>query len=94
MTKTTAELLVKEDQYKGQFRIKTYFTGGVSIKLFKENGLKLPSIELDDLEDIFKNAKGFAKDDKGWYCVTKGECKARFGIEQKIELHQTPINNK
>lgn len=90
MTRTTAELLVKEDEYKGAFEIKTYFKGGVSVKLYKDHEVIL-HIELDDLEEIFTGAKGFAKDNKGLFHMTRGECKARFGIEQKIELHQNPL---
>jgi hypothetical protein len=91
MSKTTAELLVQEDQYKGQFEIKTYFSGGVSIRLFKDN-LELVTIDLDDLEQILTLDRGFKKDKKGIYRLTRGECKAAFGIEQKIELHQRPLN--
>ena len=90
MTKTTAELLVKEDEYKGQFEIKTYFSGGVNVKLFKKQQMIL-ELDLSDLDDIFENRAGFKKDNHGWYFLTKGECKAKFGIEQKIELHQKPL---
>lgn len=91
MSKTTAELLVQEDQYKGQFEIKTYFSGGISIRLFKDN-LELVTIDLDDLDQILTIDRGFKKDKKGIYRLTRGECKASFGIEQKIELHQRPLN--
>lgn len=90
MSKTTAELLVQESQYKGNFEIKSYFSGFLRFKLFKD-GQELLLIELPDLEDIFSKEKGFQRDQKGIYRITRGECKATFGIEQKIELHQTPI---
>lgn len=90
MSKTTAELLVQESQYKGNFEIKTYFSGFLRFKLFKD-GQELLLIELPDLDDIFSKEKGFQRDQKGIYRITRGECKATFGIEQKIELHQTPI---
>jgi hypothetical protein len=90
MSQTTAELLVKENQYKGAFEIKTYFSGGVRVKLFKDN-VEVLTFDLDDLDDIFTTDKGFKRDAKGIYCVTRGECKARFGIEQKIQLNQQPI---
>lgn len=92
MSKTTAELLVQEDEYKGQFEIKTYFTGGVSIRLYKDN-MELVTIDLDDLSEIFTVDRGFKRDKRGIFRITKGECKARFGIEQKIELHQRPLTN-
>ena len=90
MSQTTAELLVRENQYRGAFEIKTYFSGGIRIKLFKDN-LEVLTFDLDDLDDIFTADKGFKRDNKGIFCITKGECKARFGIEQKIQLHQQPI---
>jgi hypothetical protein len=93
MSKTTAELLVQENEYKGRFEIKTYFSGEISVKLFKD-GHDVLLMELPDLDDIFTRAKGFQKDNKGLFCITKGECKARFGIDQKVELHQQSINNK
>ena len=90
MSKTTAELLVQEDQYKGVFEIKTYFSGELRIKLFKESQ-ELLIIELGDLDDIFTKDKGFKRDQKGLYRLTRGECRARFGIEQKVELHQQKL---
>lgn len=90
MSKTTAELLVQESQFKGSFEVKSYFSGHLRFKLFKD-GQELLLIELSDLEDIFSREKGFSKDQKGIFRMTKGECKANFGIEQKIELHQTPL---
>ena len=90
MSKTTAELLVQEDQYKGVFEIKTYFSGELRIKLYKESQ-ELVIIELGDLDDIFTKDKGFKRDQKGLYRVTRGECRARFGIEQKVELHQQKL---
>ncbi len=90
MSKTTAELLVQEDQFKGVFEIKTYFSGELRIKLFKDSQ-ELLIIELGDLDDIFVKEKGFRKDQRGLYRITRGECKARFGIEQKVELHQSSL---
>ena len=90
MSKTTAELVVQESKYKGEFEIKTYFSGYLRFKLFKD-GRELLLIELPDLENIFSREKGFGRDQKGIFRITKGECKATFGVEQKIELHQTPL---
>jgi hypothetical protein len=90
MSKTTAELLVQEDKFQGSFEIKTYFYGDIRVKLLKDSQ-ELISIDLSDLEDIFTRDKGFKKDQKGLFRITRGECKARYGIEQKIELHQQPL---
>jgi hypothetical protein len=93
MSKTTAELLVQEDEYKGSFEFKTYISGEIRIKLFKDNH-EMCIIELDDLEEIFTKDKGFRKDEKGLYHMSKGQCKAQFGIEQRVELHQYPLSVK
>lgn len=92
MSKTTAELLVQENEYKGRFEIQTYFKGDLSIKLFNRDGHEVLQIELGDLEDILTPAKGFHKDNKGIFKMSRGQCKARFGIDQKIELHQHALN--
>ena len=90
MSKTVAELLVQENEYKGRFEIKTYFSGELSVKLFKD-GHEMLLIELADLDQLFTREKGFKKDDKGLFRITRGECKARFGVDQKIELHQMQL---
>ena len=50
-------------------------------------------MEFGDLEDLFPREKGFRKDARGVYRITRGECKARFGVSQKVELHAKPIAN-
>ena len=35
--------------------------------------------------------KGFLKDEGGLYHITRGQCKAHFGIQQEIELHSYPL---
>lgn len=90
MTKTTAELVVNENQFISKFEVKTYFSGKVLVCLQKDNHTYL-RLDLGDLNQIFTPEKGFRRDEQGIYYLTKGECKARFGIDQKIALHQYPI---
>jgi hypothetical protein len=90
MSQTTAELVVQEDEYHGTFEIKSYFFGDIRVKLFKDSQ-ELLSLEFGDLDDLFPREKGFRKDARGIYRVTRGECKARFGISQKVELHARPL---
>lgn len=92
MSKTAAELVVEEHQYAGKFEVKTYFYGKVSMKLLKD-GVQLLTFDLGDLSEIFNSNKGFKKDEEGIFIITKGECRASFGIEQKIELHQHALEN-
>jgi hypothetical protein len=93
MHKTVAELVIQEDKYQGEFELKTYFSGSISVKLFKD-GSEVLSFDLDALDDIFTKDKGFLKDNNGLFFVTRGQCKASFGVEQKILLRQTPLNDK
>ena len=86
MSQTTAELVVQEDEYYGTFEIKSYFFGEIRVKLYKDSQEVL-SLEFGDLEDLFPLEKGFRKDSRGIYRITRGECKARFGVSQKVELH-------
>jgi len=88
----TAELMVRENEYKGNFEIKTYFRGEISVKLFHD-GIEVCEIELADLDDLLTKDKGFERDSKGLFRMTRGRCNARFGIDQKIELRQRPISN-
>jgi hypothetical protein len=90
MSQTTAELVVQEDQYHGTFEIKSYFYGEIRVKLYKDSQDVL-SLEFGDLEDLFPRDKGFRKDARGIYRITRGECKARFGVSQKVELHAKPL---
>ena len=86
MSQTTAELVVQEDEYRGTFQIKSYFYGEIRVKLFKDTQDVL-TLEFGDLEDLFPRDKGFHKDANGIFRITRGECKARFGVSQKVELH-------
>lgn len=86
MSQTTAELIVQEDEYRGNFEIKSYFYGEVRVKLFKDSQ-EILTLEFGDLEDLFPRDKGFRKDSHGIYRITRGECRARFGVSQKVELH-------
>lgn len=91
MSETTAELLVQEREYKGHFAIKTYFKGDLGLKLFNKEGNEVLQIDLGELNRIFTSAKGFQQDGKGLFKMTRGTCKARFGIDQRIELHQRDL---
>lgn len=90
MTKTTAELVVNENQFGSKFEVKTYFSGKIMVYLQKDNHTFL-KLDFGDLNQIFTPEKGFRRDEQGIYFLTRGECKARFGIDQRIELHQYPI---
>ncbi len=90
MTNTTAELMVRENEYKGNFEIKTYFRGEILVRLY-HNGVEVCEIELADLDDLLTKDKGFQRDADGLFRLTRGCCNARFGIDQRIELKQRPI---
>ncbi|CAF1640015.1 unnamed protein product, partial [Adineta ricciae] len=81
---------VQEDEYRGSFEIKSYFYGEIRVKLYKDSQ-EIVSLDFGDLEDLFPRDKGFRKDSNGIYRITRGECKARFGVSQKVELHAKPL---
>ena len=91
MHKTIAELVISEDKYQGEFEMKTYFSGSISVKLFKD-GTEVLSFDFNDLDDLFSRDRGFMKDANGLFYVTRGQCKASFGVEQKILLKQIPLS--
>lgn len=93
MSCTTAELHVQENEYKGNFEIKTYFKGELSVQLFKD-GSEVCTIEIGEISNVFTHDKGFRKDGKGLFRMSRGNCKARFGIDQRIALKQKPLETK
>ncbi|KAI3381756.1 hypothetical protein SNEBB_001891 [Seison nebaliae] len=53
MTETTAQLVVKEDEYKGKFSFNTYFSGSIRIVISKDSE-EIVYYQFNDLNDIFR----------------------------------------
>ena len=67
MHKAIAELVISEDKYQGEFEMKTYFSGWISMKTLKD-GKEVLSFDFNDLEDLFLSSEnGFIKDQNGFF---------------------------
>ena len=98
-TRTSAELVVKEDEYGGPFTIRTEIAGKmlVSVTNGRDNNSFLKSIE-GDISEIIKpetenGFKGFTRENKVISFVTKGSCHFRYGIEQNVTVSQQSLEN-
>ncbi|KAL7668571.1 hypothetical protein ACOME3_009268 [Neoechinorhynchus agilis] len=94
MSVTTAELIVDEDEYDGDFTIRSSFTGEIKVLLkHSKTGMTLLEMRFTDLADVFTVQDGFQpiENTQGVAMVSRGHCSIHFGIDQKIELHQRPI---
>ena len=91
MHKTIAELEIFEENYQGEFEMKTYFSGAILMKIFKE-GKEVLSFDLNNIEKPLSTDHGFTKDANGLFFVTCGQFKANFVVEQKILLKQIPLS--
>lgn len=81
---------VKENEFKGRFTIRTYFKGEVTVRLLTRDGIELAYMDLD-IADIFTTANGFTIDSTGICKVTKGNCKTRFAVDQKVSLKEEAL---
>lgn len=87
----TAELEIQETEYSGNFEVKTYLKGQFEVKLSKNNKTLAP-IRGRNLQTIFKS-HGFQEDSGGIFCMTKGKCHFRYGVEQKLKIHEEALND-
>ncbi|XP_064644043.1 uncharacterized protein LOC135497935 [Lineus longissimus] len=93
---TNVELVVKEDEYKGTFRARTYFRGKVYVNIRKDN-TDLCRVIISDLRKIFTKRRGFESDEtdqKVVYYETRGICNCKFGVEQEVVISEQPISPK
>ncbi|XP_064644388.1 uncharacterized protein LOC135498142 [Lineus longissimus] len=91
-TRTTVELVVKDDEYKGTFGIRSYFSGKIYVDVSKDN-TQLTRLIIGDLKQIFKEEMGFKRcpKSKRIYFDTHGICNCRYGVEQQVKISETPI---
>jgi hypothetical protein len=91
-TSTIVELVVKEDEYRGTFSTKTYFSGKIYVDIRKDNTF-LARVIISDLRKIFTKDRGFQCDlmERSVYYETNGICNCRFGIEQEVVISEEPL---
>ncbi|CAM0512295.1 unnamed protein product [Fasciola hepatica] len=94
-SRTTAELVITEDEYDGKFRVETIFSGSITVRLRdKRDGSEIYVIRLNDLTRVFTAEYGFqpVTGQPGSVCfINEGQCHCHFGIGQQVMLHQEKI---
>ena len=89
--RTKAALVIKEDEYKGSFSVKSKFEGKVHVTLRNKRDNSALTTITGTVKQIFTPQLGFQVDKSGIYCVTEGNCKCRYGIQQRVKLTQKAL---
>lgn len=94
-TRTTADLVITEDEYDGKFRVETVFSGSITVRLRdKRDGSEVYVIKMIDLSRVFTPEYGFqpVAGQPGAVCfINEGQCHCHFGIGQQVVLRQEKI---
>nr|KAG5709605.1 hypothetical protein BaRGS_001655 [Batillaria attramentaria] len=89
---TKADLVIKEDEFDGEFTIESKFEGKVVVTYETKKQREHVATVVRNVKSFLNKENGFKTDDEGRPCfVTKGKCKCRFGIEQNVLLKQTTL---
>ncbi len=95
--KTTAQLVVTEDQVASKFAVTSNFSGKVHVTItnMKDNNSFVKSID-GNIVDILKREidnglKGFTINRGQVSFTTKGTCTFNYAIEQHVKLSQEPL---
>lgn len=90
---TIASLEIVENQFEGQWKLRTNFKGRINIAIKHKNKpdeivttITLPVRKLIDMD-----GKHFHEDDRGVYFISTGWCKSRFAIDQQVHLKQVKL---
>lgn len=96
-TRTTAELVISEDQYCGAFNVLSEMYGQVNVSItnLRDNNSFVKSVQ-GDIDAIVKREcengqKCFTVKRKVVSFETAGKCNFRFAVEQHVVLHQQPL---
>ena len=98
MVKTTAELVIKEDQYNGKFKVNSQLSGKihVSITNLRDNNSFIKAID-GNLADIVETelhnglSEGVRVVQNTVHYQTYGKCNFRYGVEQQVDLKQEKL---
>ncbi|ESO93784.1 hypothetical protein LOTGIDRAFT_104834, partial [Lottia gigantea] len=93
--KTTAELLVREQEFTANFKMDVCIKGRVLVVItnLKDNNSFVQCIE-GDFSDILKkhgDSRHYIIENKSVRWPLVGKCKFRFGIEQHVQLTENPL---
>lgn len=91
---TKAELVIKEDDYRGDFVIESTFDGKIVVTYENKKTREHITTINGHVKKVFKGKPGFRVDnlDRPVFTV-KGVCKCRYGIEQNVMLTETKIQH-
>ncbi|KAK2142061.1 hypothetical protein LSH36_1001g00011 [Paralvinella palmiformis] len=100
--RTTAELVVSEDQFSGGFKMTSKISGKVLVTVTNRNDnnslvkiLEGNIVEIiRGMKDSEKGLKLFKLADNVATFVSRGRCTFRYAIEQHIKLHQHDANDE
>ncbi|XP_059155256.1 uncharacterized protein LOC131940580 [Physella acuta] len=91
--KTKAELVFTEDDFNGDFEILTTFEGKILVTYESKKSRDHISTVTVHVAKVFNSKSGFTLDDTGRPTfLVRGVCKCRFGVEQNVNLTETPLN--
>ncbi|CAD5111817.1 DgyrCDS1087 [Dimorphilus gyrociliatus] len=92
-TETIASLEIVENQFEGQWKLKTYFKGRISIAVKNKNKPDevVTTITFPVAHFVQLGGKYFQEDDKGIYFTSTGWCKSRFATDQQVNLKQSKL---
>jgi len=90
--KTTAELVVNEDQYESKFKVKSFFSGKIHVTILnlRDNNSFVKSVS-GDIVNIMNGEQGFNIENDQVTFVSKGTCNFRYGVEQNIQLNEEAL---
>ncbi|XP_064601643.1 uncharacterized protein LOC135467741 [Liolophura sinensis] len=95
--KATAEVVVEEEEFTASFVMRVRIRGRISVAFTnpKDNNALVKLVE-NDISAVMKYAqedgkKGFVIQGKNVLWDVEGKCSFRYGIEQNVQLHETPL---
>lgn len=92
-TETIASLEIAENQFEGQWKLRTNFKGRINIAIKHKNKPDeiLTTITIPVGHFVQMDGKHFHEDDRGVYFMSTGWCKSRFAVDQQVRLKQLKL---
>lgn len=92
-SQTEAELLVKEEEYDGTFKMDITISGQLSVKLRnKDTNETAVPLQAFDIREVFLLEDGFERLQTGVRYVMTGTYKCRCGIQQTVDLKKKALS--
>lgn len=91
--KTSANLVIREEEYIGSFTSETSFQGLIHVTLRNKKDQSEMKTMTIPIAQVFTAEKGFSCNGNNSVFVSTGECRCRFGIEQKLSLAEEKLGD-